>query len=175
MRTETAASSATSPKDVQPEPRDLDMLRAVFRLAEESRADGRHPFAAIIVDEAGTIVVEAFNNSRPPEGNPTQHAELRAAAMASGKLSPAELAKCTLYTNAEPCCMCAGAIYWCGIGRVVYGLSEENLLAITGSHPENPTLSLPCREVFAAGQREIVAIGPLLEDEAAKAHEGFWK
>lgn len=71
--------------------------------------------------------------------------------------------------------MCAGAIYWSGIGRVVYGLSEERLLALTGNHPENPTLRLPCREVFARGQRTIKVIGPLLEDEAAAVHAGFWR
>ena len=71
--------------------------------------------------------------------------------------------------------MCAGAIYWSGIGRVVYGLSEARLLALTGSHPENPTLALPCREVFARGQRPIEVIGPLIEDEAAAVHAGFWE
>lgn len=71
--------------------------------------------------------------------------------------------------------MCAGAIYWSGIARLVYALSEERLLALTGNHPENPTLSLPCREVFARGQREIIVLGPLLEDEAAEPHSGFWR
>jgi tRNA(Arg) A34 adenosine deaminase TadA len=70
--------------------------------------------------------------------------------------------------------MCAGAIYWSGVGRVVYGLTERGLLELTGSHAENPTLDLPCREVFARGHRRIVVVGPLLEDEAAKVHEGFW-
>lgn len=161
-------------KDEQPTPRDLEMLRVAIQLAAESRENGRHPFASIVVNADGDIVAKAFNNSRPPEGDPTQHAELQAAALAARKLPLEELRKCTLYTSAEPCCMCAGAVYWCGIGRVVYGLSEENLLAITGSHPENPTLSLPCRDVFATGQREVVTIGPLLEDEAARPHQGFW-
>jgi hypothetical protein len=49
------------------------------------------------------------------------------------------------------------------------------LLDLTGSHPENPTLRLPCREVFARGQRAIDVVGPLLEDEAAAAHAGFWR
>ena len=71
--------------------------------------------------------------------------------------------------------MCAGAIYWCGIGRVVYALSEHRLLQLTGDHPENPTFSLPCREVFARGQRKVEVIGPALEDEAARAHDGFWQ
>ena len=110
----------------------------------------------------------------PPEGDPTQHAELVAAARAAKKLSPEELADCTLYTSAEPCAMCAGAVYWTGIGRVVYALSEHKLLGLTGHHPENPTFALPCREVFARGQRKVEVIGPLLEDEASEPHKGFW-
>ena len=71
--------------------------------------------------------------------------------------------------------MCAGAVYWSAISRVVYALSEARLLKLTGSHPQNPTLSLPCREVFARGQRGIEVIGPALEEEAAAAHVGFWR
>jgi tRNA(Arg) A34 adenosine deaminase TadA len=136
---------------------------------------GRHPFGALVADENGDVVVTAHNNSMPPEGDPTQHAELRAAALAAQRLSPAQLARCTLYTSAEPCCMCSGAIYWTGIGRVVYALSEEHLLGLTGQHPENPTFSLPCREIFARGQRRIDVIGPALKDEAARVHDGFWQ
>jgi tRNA(Arg) A34 adenosine deaminase TadA len=154
--------------------RDLALLRAAIELADESRRNGHHPFAAIVADEHGNIVASAGNNSTPPEGDPTQHAELAAAAKAARLLSPEQLARCTLYTSAEPCCMCAGAIYWCNIGRVVYALSEHRLLSLTGAHPENPTFSLPCREVFVRGQRHIEVAGPLLEDEAARSHVGFW-
>jgi tRNA(Arg) A34 adenosine deaminase TadA len=80
----------------------------------------------------------------------------------------------TLYSSAEPCAMCAGAIYWAGIGRLVYGLSEHRLRGVTGNHPENPTLDLPCREVFRSGQRAIEVVGPLLEDEAEALHAGVW-
>ena len=79
-----------------------------------------------------------------------------------------------IYTSAEPCAMCAGAIYWTGLKRVVYGMSEADLKAVTGNHPENPTLDLPCRTVFAAGQRVIEVIGPMLEEEAARVHDGAW-
>jgi hypothetical protein len=58
---------------------------------------------------------------------------------------------------------------------VVYALSEHQLLRLTGDHPENPTFSLPCREVFARGQRMIDVLGPLIEEEAARPHDGFWK
>jgi tRNA(Arg) A34 adenosine deaminase TadA len=110
----------------------------------------------------------------PGKGDATGHAELEAVRTASPARPPETLRAATLYSSTEPCAMCAGAIYWSGVGRVVYGLSEARLLALTGSHPENPTLALPCREVFARGQRAIEVIGPLLEDEAAAGHAGFW-
>ncbi|MCD4852431.1 nucleoside deaminase [Arthrobacter sp. AK01] len=154
---------------------DVDFLRLAITLSHQVKAEGRHPFGAVVVDEHGTVVSSKGNNSMPPEGDPTQHAELRAAAEAFRQLSTEQLARSTLYTSAEPCAMCAGAVYWTGIGRVVYGLSEESLLSITGDNPENPTLSLPCREVFSRGQRKISVVGPLLEDEAAAPHKDFWQ
>lgn len=156
---------------------DRRLMRAALAVAERAKAAGRHPFGAIVADEQGNIVAEAGNNSMPPQGDPTQHAERVAAALAAQKLTPQALARCTLYTSAEPCAMCAGAIYWCSIGRVVYAMSEEKLLELTGSHPENPTLALPCRTVFASGQRPTEVVGPLPEmaQEAAAPHIGFWE
>jgi tRNA(Arg) A34 adenosine deaminase TadA len=110
-----------------------------------------------------------------PDDDATSHAELVAVREASRRYPPERLAGAMLYSSAEPCAMCAGAIYWSWISRVVYALSEERLLALTGNHPENPTLSLPCREVFARGQREIEVVGPVLEDEAAVPHNDFWQ
>ena len=154
--------------------RDLEYLRQSLSAADESRAAGRHPFGAIVVDAGGAVVASFGNNSMPPEGDPTQHAELRAVAAASRALGAEGMVGSTLYTSAEPCVMCSGAMYWAGIDRVVYARSERRLLGLTGDHPENPTFSLPCREVFARGQRTIEVSGPHLEDEAARSHEGFW-
>ena len=155
-------------------PRDLALLRRAIQLSEGARAAGKHPFGALVADGEGQVVAQAGNNSLPPDGDPTRHAELVAAASAARRLNPDQLARATLYSSAEPCCMCAGAIYWCGVGRVVYALSEARLLRLTGDHPENPTFALPCREVFARGQRPTVVLGPALEEEAAAAHAGFW-
>lgn len=163
-----------TPREPAPSHRDLGLLRESIALSAESRSRGRHPFGALVADRDGVVIVRAGNDSRPPDGDPTRHAELVAAAMAARRLTPEALAGSTLYSSAEPCCMCAGAIYWCGIGRIVYALSERRLLELTGDHPENPTFSFPCREVLARGQRHVEVMGPLLEREAERPHVGFW-
>jgi tRNA(Arg) A34 adenosine deaminase TadA len=151
---------------------DQDWLTRAIALSQRSRDEGNHPFAAIVVDASGKVLAEAMNDIH---ADCTSHAELVAVRMASSEFNATQLRGATLYSSAEPCAMCAGAIYWSGIGRVVYALSEERLLQLTGNHPENPTLSLPCREVFARGQREIEVVGPLLEQEAAVLHNNFWR
>ena len=153
---------------------DVIFLRQAIDLARAAREHGAHPFGALIVDAEGQILVTARNNAVPPKGDPTQHAERLACALAGRRFHPAKLARCTLYTSTEPCAMCAGAIYWTGIGRVVYALSAKGLYSLTGSQEENPTLDLPCREVFARGQRPTLVSGPHLEEEAAQVHQGFW-
>jgi tRNA(Arg) A34 adenosine deaminase TadA len=153
-------------------PQDHEFLTRVLTLAQRSRDEGHHPFAALVVAADGTVISEAMNAS---SSDRTAHAEMNALRLASQKFSPQQLATATLYANAEPCAMCSGGTYWSGVGRVVYAMSEASLLELTGSDPENPTLSLPCRTVFAAGQRPTEVIGPLREDEARIAHQGFWR
>jgi tRNA(Arg) A34 adenosine deaminase TadA len=162
--------SSSAPTEI-----DLRHLRRCFVLANQARAAGQHPFGSLITDANSHILVEGQNESRSPDGEPTRHAEMVAVSRAARKFSAEQLAKATLYTSTEPCCMCAGAIYWANIGRIVYGLSEHGLYLMTGANEENPTLSIPCREVFARGQRRVEIVGPLLEEEAAKPHEGFWR
>jgi tRNA(Arg) A34 adenosine deaminase TadA len=148
-------------------------LRRSFDVARRARLNGNHPFGAILVSAAGKVLMEVENGFMP-DRDMTGHAERLLATQASKQFAPEVLAGCTLYTSAEPCAMCAGAIYWSGIGRVVFGLTERQLKSMTGNHAENPTLDLPCRTVFAAGQRHVEVIGPLLEDEAAALHDGVW-
>jgi tRNA(Arg) A34 adenosine deaminase TadA len=149
------------------------LLRLAIEESRKARESGVHPFASILVGPDGTILMTQ-HNAFMPDHDMTGHAERVLMTRASTTLSPEVLRDCTIYTSAEPCAMCAGAIYWTGLKRVVYGLSEHALKGITGNHPENPTLDLPCRTVFAAGQRQVEVIGPMLEDEAAEVHEGVW-
>lgn len=153
---------------------DETFLRRSFDVAKGARDHGNHPFGAVLVNGLGQVLLEVENGFLP-DHDMTGHAERLLATQASKQFAPNVLSDCTIYSSAEPCAMCAGAIYWAGIGRVVYGLSERRLRAITGAHAENPTLDLPCRTVFAAGQRRVELIGPLLEDEGAALHAGFWQ
>ncbi len=147
-------------------------LHRAVEIAAKARDHGNHPFGAIIVTEGG-VEVEA-ENTVLTESDPTGHAETNLVRLASSVLSHAELATCTLYTSTEPCAMCAGAIYWAGINRVVFALSEAELIAMTAANPDEQTLDLPCREVFARGPRPIEVIGPVELPEAVAVHEGFW-
>jgi tRNA(Arg) A34 adenosine deaminase TadA len=152
---------------------DAHFLRRSFEVARRALTHGNHPFGAILVDQNRNVLIEAENGFMPAHDG-TAHAERLLATQACTTLRPEVLAKATLYSSAEPCAMCAGAIYWAGIGRLVYGLSEHRLRAVTGNHPDNPTLDLPCREVFKSGQRSTEVEGPLLEDEAEALHAGVW-
>ena len=152
---------------------DAHFLRRSFDVARRAIAHGNHPFGAILVTRNRQVLLEAENGYMPFHDG-TAHAERLLATQACTTVDASILRSATLYSSAEPCAMCSGAIYWAGIGRLVYGLSERRLRGITGNHPENPTLDLPCRAVFASGQRATDVIGPLLEDEAAALHEGVW-
>lgn len=72
--------------------------------------------------------------------------------------------------------MCAGTLYWSGVGTLVYGMSERRLAELAGTGGENPTLDMQCRQVFAAGHREVEVRGPFaeLEDEIAAQQRAFW-
>ena len=156
-----------------PAERDAHFLRRSFDVAHRAMTHGNHPFGALLVDANGKVLLETENGYMPAHDG-TAHAERLLATQACTTIPADILRSATLYSSAEPCAMCAGAMYWAGIGRLVYGLSEHRLRDITGNHPENPTLNLPCREVFESGQRSTEVVGPLLEDEAAALHDGVW-
>lgn len=156
-------------------PYDEPLLRQSFAVAKRSREHGDHPFGALLADKNGKVIREQGNGYTSEGGDRTAHAERLLASWAARNLSLEELQECTLYTSAEPCAMCSGAIYWAGIGRVVFGQTEHDLKALTGAHEGNPTLDLSCHIVFAAGQRPTEIVGPLLSEEAAQLQADFWK
>ena len=150
----------------------LQALRRANAVAQRALAQGHHPFGAVLVDADGeTVLLEQGNVDT------VNHAEAVLARLAAQRFEAARLWSCTLVTTVEPCAMCAGTQYWAHVGGLVFGLSERRLLEMTGNHAENPTLDLPCREVFARGQKPMRVTGPVaeVEQEIAALHRDFWK
>jgi tRNA(Arg) A34 adenosine deaminase TadA len=146
-------------------------LRHANTLARNALETGHHPFGALLVAPDGeTVLLEQGNVDA------VNHAEAVLARMAAQRFPASDLWNCTLVSTVEPCAMCAGTQYWAHIGRLVYGMSEIRLAEFTGEHPENPTLDLPCREVFARGRKAVQVIGPVpeMEAEIAALHQRFW-
>jgi tRNA(Arg) A34 adenosine deaminase TadA len=148
------------------------LLRAI-ELARRSREKGNQPFGSLLVDTSGDVVLEA-ENTVVTGHDITGHAELNLVRAAGKEIDVEALGGSTLYTSTEPCAMCSGAIYWSGIGRVVYALSSEQLMGIVKDDSGSSTLALSCREVFARGGRNIEVSGPHLAERAATVQEGFW-
>ena len=142
-------------------PQAICHLRQANEIAIRAQSLGHHPFGAILVAPDDETVLLSQGNV-----DAVNHAESTLIRTAVTNFSASYLWNCTLYTTVEPCAMCAATQYWANIGRVTYGISEKQLLALTGNHPGNPTLDLPCRSVFACGQKEIVVIGPVPEVQA---------
>ena len=68
-------------------------------------------------------------------------------------------------------------VYWANIGNVVYGVGEITLKKLTGADKRNPTMDLPCRNVFQAGQKPIKVVGPVpeLENKLLTTIKAYWK
>jgi tRNA(Arg) A34 adenosine deaminase TadA len=150
----------------------LRHLRRANAVAQAAMEAGHHPFGALLVAPDGeTVLLEQRNVDS------VNHAESVLAREAARQFAPDVLWGSTLYTTVEPCAMCAGTQYWAHIGKLVYGMSESRLLQLTGNHAENPTLDLPCREVFARGQKAVRVWGPVteVEEEIAALHRRFWR
>ena len=154
---------------------DVALLKRTIEVSRRSREHGNTPFGAILVSPEGEVLLEQ-ENVEIDTHKCTGHAETQLMERASQQYDKAYLWDCSLYTSAEPCSMCSGAIYWGNVGRVVYAMTERRLLELTGSNEQNPTFDLPCRKIFAAGQKPIEVVGPFpeLEAEAAVVHEGSW-
>ncbi len=147
---------------------DEHLLRTAIALSAQARAAGNQPYGALLADAQGRVQLQGCN-TQVTESDCTAHAELNLMRDASRRFSPAELSACTVYASGEPCPMCAGAIYWGGVGRVVYALSIEAMTALGG--PVADEIALHCRDVLERGTRCVEVLGPALEDEARRVFD----
>jgi tRNA(Arg) A34 adenosine deaminase TadA len=153
----------------------IKLLKRCIEVSKNAREHGNTPFGALLADPKGNILLEQ-ENIEITERICTGHAETSLAAKASKVYDKDFLWECTLFTTAEPCAMCTGAIYWGNIGSIVYAMTESRLLELTGDNSQNPTFNLPALEIISRGQKDIKIIGPFLELEelASEAHHSYW-
>lgn len=102
---------------------DEQFMRQALAEAEKALDEGEIPIGAVVVG-GGRIVARAHNLTETL-GDVTAHAEMQAITAAENSLGGKYLADCTLYVTVEPCVMCAGAIGWAQIRRVVYGAPDD--------------------------------------------------
>jgi len=138
-------------------------MREVFAIARRARAHGNRPFGAMLVAGNGAVLAVA-ENSQISDEQVLAHAEMNLLHRAVRDFTPDVLASSTMYTSAEPCAMCAGAIFWSGVSRLVFGLSGDKLHEMSGFSPH--MLVASARDVLARAGRQVEIIGPVFEPEA---------
>jgi tRNA(Arg) A34 adenosine deaminase TadA len=149
-------------------PINLEFVRRSIQLSAAAVAHGDEPFGALLAKD-GQILLEA-ENTIYTQHDVTNHAETNLVRLAVQRFDEAFLAGCVLYTSTEPCPMCAGAIYWSGIGAVVYACSAERLAQYSGV-----SMHIDCEIILGSGTHDILVQGPVLEDDAAQVHAAYWK
>jgi len=143
-------------------------VRDAIELAREAVSNGNTPFGSLLVVD-GTARRRS-RNTTVTENDITAHPELKLARWAARELAAAERADCTMYTSTEPCEMCATAIYYAGLDRVVYSVSAETLASIRGD--DNAGIS--CLEVIERKGGATTVDGPVLESDGRRVHEEFY-
>jgi tRNA(Arg) A34 adenosine deaminase TadA len=143
-------------------------IRRAVELSKHAVCHGNHPFSALVSPE-GEVLAEAENKVNT-ESDPTRHAELCLVSDISRSKFANDrdtLANSTLYTSCEPCMMCCGAIYWCGVRKIVYSCSHTTLAKWAGDG-----LLVSSRTLLGPSNVEIT--GPLLEELGEEPHTTYW-
>ena len=126
-------------------------IRRAIELAKQAKKKSNAPFGALLVHN-GVVLMEA-ENTVVTDRDPTRHAELSLVSAACRTLSAEDIVSCTLYTSTEPCAMCAGAIYWAGITRVVFGFPESGLQKLVSSEDRDGNLGVDSRAILRMESR----------------------
>ncbi|WP_378148254.1 nucleoside deaminase [Cnuibacter sp. UC19_7] len=157
----------------EPSAQEIAHLERAVELAQAARDRGDHPFGAVVVAADGTVV-EAMN-SVVTDHDPTGHAETNAVRASGRLLTEAQRGTATLYTSTEPCAMCAAAIFWAGIPRIVFALSGAALIELLPADSAAPSLALPARELYARASHPVEVVGPVPLPAATAVHAHFWR
>jgi len=148
---------------------DITYLRMAIDLARKSMESGNLPFGCLLVDQHGEVLLTGENRVNTDK-DCLAHAEVNLIREAGKIFDFSYLNSCTLFTSVEPCPMCASAIYWSGIGRLVYALAKTKYYDIAQRENPNWVFEMPVRELMEKGGRKVAIVGPLLQMEAYDAY-----
>ncbi|MBC8111386.1 MAG: nucleoside deaminase [Verrucomicrobia bacterium] len=122
---------------------DTFFMETALQLAEQAASEGEVPVGAVVVCQ-GKIIGKGYNQTQKLH-DVTAHAEMLAITAASSFLQSKYLTHCTLFVSLEPCLMCAGAIAWSQMGKLVFGAKDEKkgftLLNQLILHPKTEVIS----------------------------------
>ena len=145
---------------------DTALLRQAIALAHRARQQGADPFGAVLAVD-GMVVHQAYDRS-VEFSDPTFHAELSVISEYCRAHRRFSLEGYTLYASTEPCAMCAGAIHWSRISRVVFSVSQAMLQELSGGRPKPSALS-----ILHSGHGKVEVIGPLLSSEGLAVFDSY--
>jgi tRNA(adenine34) deaminase len=116
-------------------------MRQALQEAQKAFEEGEVPVGAVVVNN-GVIISRGYNQTEKLQ-DVTAHAEILAITAASNYLNNKYLDDCTIYITLEPCVMCAGALAWSQIGKVVFGATDEKRgFMLQGRHLLHPKTKL---------------------------------
>ena len=136
---------------------DTDYMRKALAEAEQAAAEDEVPIGAVVV--CNNRIIARTHNLTETLHDVTAHAEMQAITAAANALGGKYLNDCTIYVTVEPCPMCAGALAWSQIGRIVYGAPDTKkgyrLVAPKVLHPKTQVVSGVMEEECAAVMKEF--------------------
>jgi tRNA(Arg) A34 adenosine deaminase TadA len=150
------------------------LLRAALAVAKRSFDKGNLPFGCLLADASGHILEEG-ENTVVTDGDAIGHCEINLVHQLAGKYEPEFLKTCTVYASTEPCPMCTGAIYWSGIGKIVYALGKDQYHRISGTTNPDYRFDMAARELLLSGGRKVEVVGPTLGEEAEAFYRSLGK
>lgn len=145
--------------------KNIELLRAALDVALVSLEKGNLPFGCLLADANGNIL-ERGENTVVTDKDSIAHCEINLVHQLAGKYETDFLAGCTVYAGTEPCPMCAAAIFWSGIGRIVFALDKSSYHNIAGTSNPAHIFDLSSDEVLQHGGRKVMVEGPALKEEA---------
>jgi tRNA(Arg) A34 adenosine deaminase TadA len=147
--------------------KEAEFMRLAIVASQRAVVNGNTPFGASLVRDG--VVLHVSGNNQVTTTDCTGHAEVVLLRESASKHGAQALRGATVYASGEPCAMCAGAMFWAGIARVVFAATTQDIIDALGP----PFLRLRCAEVMSSGDRVVPVDGPLLRDDAVAVLQAF--